>query len=96
MKDSAEKRAEDSKSLADKEGALADMKASLENDTDSKKSTTEELMATNMYIQSLHNECDWHPLFYELAVARLGQSALRAAVPHLSFLTYSSFCSLPT
>jgi len=66
MKDSAEKRADDSKSLADKEGALADMKASLEKDTDSKKSTTEELMATNMYIQSLHNECDWLIQYYEV------------------------------
>ena len=34
MKDSAEKRAEDSKSLANKESALADMQAALEKDTE--------------------------------------------------------------
>jgi len=59
MKDSADKRAEDSKNLADKEAALADMKASLEKDTETKASTGKELGATVQYIQSLHNECDW-------------------------------------
>merc|ERR1719215_1612651 len=59
MKDSADKRAEDSKSLGDKEGALADMRASLEKDTEAKASTTKDLGATLQYIQSLHNECDW-------------------------------------
>merc|ERR1719253_870357 len=43
MKDSAEKRAQDSKTLADKEGALADMQASLEKDTETKASTVKEL-----------------------------------------------------
>merc|ERR1719183_2700000 len=59
MKDSAAKRAEDSKNLADKEKALADMQASLEKDTEAKASTTAELGATLQYIQSLHTECDW-------------------------------------
>merc|ERR1719206_821238 len=52
MKDSAAKRAEDSKNLADKEAALADLKAALEKDTESKASTTKELGATLQYIQS--------------------------------------------
>merc|ERR1719272_1774278 len=59
MSDSAKKRAEDAKSLTDKEGTLAEMQNDLESDTESKASTGKELMATGMYIQSLHAECDW-------------------------------------
>merc|ERR1719247_3988512 len=59
MKDAAQKRADDAKTLANKEAALADNQASLEKDTEAKASTTQELGATNQYIQSLHNECDW-------------------------------------
>jgi len=66
MKDSAEKRAQDSKSLEDKEGALADMKASLEKDTEAKTSTSAELGATLQYIQSLHNECDWLLQYFDV------------------------------
>merc|ERR1719456_931175 len=66
MKDSAEKRAEDAKSLADKEAALADMQAALEKDTEAKASTTKELGATLQYIQSLHNECDWLLQYFDV------------------------------
>jgi len=66
MKDSAEKRAGDAKSLADKEGAVADMQAALQRDTDGKASATKELMATVQYIQSLHNECDWLLQYFEV------------------------------
>merc|ERR1719152_667940 len=66
MKDSAEKRAEDSKTLANKEGALADMQASLEKSTEDKASTTKELGATLQYIQSLHNECDWLLQYFQV------------------------------
>merc|ERR1719240_65094 len=66
MKDSAEKRAEDSKTLEDKEGALADMKAALEKDTEAKGSATKELGATLQYIQSLHNECDWLLQYFDV------------------------------
>merc|ERR1719453_663960 len=59
MKDSAEKRADDSKTLSDKQGTLADLQASLESNTEAKASTSKELGATNQYIQSLHNDCDW-------------------------------------
>merc|ERR1719247_3249007 len=59
MKDASEKRAGDSKTLTDKETALADNQASLQTDTEAKSSATAELGATNQYIQSLHNECDW-------------------------------------
>merc|ERR1719352_132876 len=66
MKGSAEKRAQDSKSLEDKEGALADMKAALEKDTEAKTSTSAELGATLQYIQSLHNECDWLLQYFDV------------------------------
>merc|ERR1740117_1923189 len=59
MKDSATKRADDSKALANKQGTLADLQASLGSSTEDKASTTKELGATVQYIQSLHSECDW-------------------------------------
>merc|ERR1719451_81047 len=66
MKDSAEKRADDSKSLENKEAGLADLQAALQKDTDAKASTTKELGATLQYIQSLHAECDWLIQYYEV------------------------------
>merc|ERR1719258_661190 len=66
MKDSADKRAEDSKTLEDKEGALADLQASLEKDTEAKASATKELSATLQYIQSLHSECDWLLQYFDV------------------------------
>jgi septal ring factor EnvC (AmiA/AmiB activator) len=66
MKDSAEKRAEDSKTLGDKEGTLADLQAALEKDTEAKASGTKELGATLQYIQSLHNECDWLLQYFDV------------------------------
>merc|ERR1719453_2243497 len=50
MKDSQEKRADDSQSLENKEGALADMQAALEKNTEAKASATQELAATVVYI----------------------------------------------
>jgi len=65
-KDSASKRAGDSKSLANKEGALANTQAALESDTDGKASASKELGATVQYIQSLHNECDWLLQYFDV------------------------------
>merc|ERR1719327_629996 len=91
MKDSAEKRADDSKTLADKEAALADAKAALEKTTGEKASTTKELMATLQYIQSLHNECDWLLQYFEVrAEARASEiDALGKAKAVLSGADYS-------
>merc|ERR1719263_1999225 len=63
LKDSAEKRAQDSKALTDKNAAKAGLQADVESDTDAKTATVKELMATEQYISSLHAECDW-PLQY--------------------------------
>merc|ERR1719247_2074056 len=66
MKDSAAKRADDSKALADKEKTLADMQASLQSSQEEKGSTTKELGATLQNIQSLHNECDWLLQYFDV------------------------------
>merc|ERR1719498_1436582 len=66
MKDSASKRADDSKTLTDKQGALADMEASLQTNTENKASTEKELGATVQYISSLHAECDWLLQYFDV------------------------------
>jgi len=66
MKDSAAKRAENSKALTDKEAALADLQGSLQDSGDSKKATEAELGATNQYITALHAECDWLLKYFDM------------------------------
>jgi predicted nucleic acid-binding Zn-ribbon protein len=66
MQDSADKRAQDSKTLTDKEGALAALKGDLEEQKGSLASTTKELAATNQYIHTLHLECDWLIKYYDM------------------------------
>jgi hypothetical protein len=59
MKDSKTKRAEDVKSLDDKESAKADALEALQGHTEDKAASEKELGATLKYIQSLHADCDW-------------------------------------
>merc|ERR1719399_1015157 len=66
MKDSAAKRADDSKALANKERTLADLEAHLQSSEEDKASTNKELAATLQYIQSLHNECDWLLQYFDV------------------------------
>jgi len=66
MKDSAAKRSDDSKSLADKQGTLADLQAALNTSNEDKASTQKELGATLQYINSLHSECDWLLKYFEV------------------------------
>jgi hypothetical protein len=74
MTDSAEKRAADTKSLADKGKAKAQMTADQEAHTEEKAATTKTLMATLEYIQSLHAECDWLLQYFEVRKeARAGE-----------------------
>merc|ERR1719198_2802429 len=91
MSDSSAKRAQDSKTLADKNGALADAQASLEKETETKASTVKELGATLQYIQSLHAECDWLLKYFEVrAEARASEvDALGKAKAVLSGADYS-------
>merc|ERR1719380_519438 len=74
MKESAEKRATDTKTLANKEKAKAELEAAVESDTEEKGATEKSLMATLEHIQSLHAECDWLLQYYEVRKeARAGE-----------------------
>jgi len=64
MKDSADKRAEDSKALTDKEGSVADLKSSLEESSGEKKAAEKELSAMQQSLAGLHSECDWLMQYY--------------------------------
>jgi len=66
MKDSAEKRAEDSKSMTDKAGSLAELETGLGQSKDDLASTKKELGATVQYISSLHNECDFILKYFDM------------------------------
>merc|ERR1719359_1530393 len=66
MKDSKEKRAADSKSLTEKEAAKAALEEDLESHTDAKATSSSELMATEEYIMSLHNTCDWLLKYFDV------------------------------
>jgi len=66
MKDSATKRAEDSKSMTDKEGALADLETGLGQQKSDKSQAEKDLGALNEYIHSLHLECDWLIKYFDM------------------------------
>jgi chromosome segregation ATPase len=66
MADSANKRAEDSKTLTDKEGALAQLGEMLDSQHSEKASTEKTLQATLSYISSLHAECDWLVKYFDM------------------------------
>jgi len=66
MKESAEKRAEDSKITADKEGAKADLEGDLQAHKGTLKEAKEDLAATMKYIHDLHMECDWLLKYFDV------------------------------
>merc|ERR1719343_733844 len=88
MKDSADKRTADSKSLTEKQGALADTEKALD-DHESDKS--KKLGATMQYISELHAECDWLMKYFDVrAEARSSEiDALGNAKAVLSGADYS-------
>jgi len=91
MKDSADKRAQDSKSVSDKQAALADLAEAIEGHTEDKKSATDELGATLARIHALHGECDWIVQYYDARKeARVGEiDALGKAKDVLNGADYS-------
>merc|ERR1719161_913987 len=91
MKDAAEKRSTDSKSLADKQKAKAELEADLEANGEEKAATEKTLMATHEHIQSLHGECDWLIQYYEVRKeARAGEvESLKTAKAVLSGADFS-------
>merc|ERR1712176_95435 len=66
MKDSAEKRASDSKSIGEKEGAKADTEAALTTHKGELKAQKKEMLATLEVIQALHGECDWLLQYFDV------------------------------
>jgi len=59
MSDSAAKRANDAKSIEDKESAKADTEARLIKEEEEKAVTTKEAMATHEFLADVHGDCDW-------------------------------------
>merc|ERR1719231_1330871 len=59
MKDSAEKRATDSKSIESKESLKADTEAKVLKDKEEKTVTMKEAMATHEFLADVHGDCDW-------------------------------------
>jgi len=91
VSDSAEKRALDSKSVTDKEGAKAQAEAEVEANTEAHKSKSTELMETDKYLSGLHQDCDWLLKFFDTRRdARTGEvDALGKAKDVLSGADYS-------
>merc|ERR1719401_3007574 len=91
MRDSAEKRAADSKTLAEKEGAKANLQTDLQSSKEVLTSTSRQLAGTLEYISSLHAECDWLLKFFEMRkTARAGEvDALNNAKAVLSGADFS-------
>jgi chromosome segregation ATPase len=91
MKDSAEKRAEDSKAMTDKQGALAELETSLGQSKEDLASTKKELGATIQYIDTLHTECDFILKYFDMRKeARAGEiDSLEKAVAVLNGADYS-------
>merc|ERR1719240_1509467 len=74
MTDAGNKRAEDSKSMSDDEGALAEAQESLVSNKELLKNKKFEAMETDKYMGELHAECDWLLKFYEMRKeARVGE-----------------------
>jgi len=91
MKDAADKRTTDSKSLSEKQSAKADTEAALQDHQGAKAAGVKELMATEKYIASLHAECDWLLQYFDVRrEARAGEvDSLKKAKAVLSGADYS-------
>merc|ERR1719453_680285 len=74
MADAKAKRAEDSKSMSDKEGALAETEEELVNNKENLKNKRIALMENDKYLGELHADCDWLLKYYDLRKdARTGE-----------------------
>merc|ERR1719399_1747637 len=91
MRDSAEKRANDAKSIEDKESAKADLEATNIAAAEEKNAKMKEAMATAKYLSELHGECDWLLTNFETRKeARAGEiNSLKKAKAVLSGADFS-------
>merc|ERR1740121_1669778 len=91
MAESAEKRASDSKTLADKESAKADLEGEALKLKEEETATMKEVMGAAETLKNLHVECDWLVSNFEVRKeARAGEvDALKKAKAVLSGADYS-------
>jgi len=91
MEDASSSRAQDAKSLANKEGAKAELESSLETTKEDHAATGKDLDAKKEYIASLHGECDWLLKYFEQRKAARAEEvdALGRAKAILSGSDYS-------
>jgi len=91
MKDSAAKRAQDAKSIEDKESSKADLEAKLLKTEEEKTATMKEAMASHEYLMEVHADCDWLLTNFETRKeARAGEvDSLTKAKAVLSGADYS-------
>jgi len=91
MKDSAEKRTLDTKSLTEKGAAKADMETALQSHKQARAEGAKEAMLTAKYISSLHAECDWLLQYFDARkAARAAEvESLKRAKAVLSGADYS-------
>merc|ERR1719298_191531 len=91
MKESAEKRAADSKTITEKESQKAGLEGDLDAAKKDKKATATDLMALGEYIASLHGSCDFLLENFEVRKeARAGEiDAIKKAKAVLSGADYS-------
>jgi chromosome segregation ATPase len=66
MAKAADKRAQDSKSVTEKNSAKAATEEALQAEKDKKKGNEKELMMTSKTIVNLHGECDWLIKYYDV------------------------------
>merc|ERR1719198_1392133 len=69
MKDSAAKRASDTKSLAEKRLVLADSENLIVSKDEELTSTKKNIMATTEYLGQLHAQCDWLLKYFDMRTA---------------------------
>merc|ERR1719273_220107 len=69
MAESAQKRAQDTASITQKNSAKAETEEALEAEKETKADTTKELMLTVDNLKNLHMECDWLLKYYDVRKA---------------------------
>merc|ERR1719453_1800078 len=91
MKDAAEKRVLDSKSITEKEGVKAEEEGNLEKNGQERLAKMKEALATVTVIEDLHKDCDWLLKNYDVRKeARVGETdALKKAKAVLSGADFS-------
>merc|ERR1719161_1307514 len=89
--DAANKRAEMSKAITEKEAATAELETELHANKDAKAAEETELMDTKQYISTLHGDCDWLLSKYDMRKeARANEvAALKKAKDVLKGADYS-------